>query len=619
MNTKDPQTSLEKGTELIKSLAKQLPETPGVYRMLNAAGDALYVGKAKSLKKRVSNYTLAARLTVRLQRMVAETSAMEFIHTHTEVEALLLEANMIKKQRPRYNILLKDDKAFAQIFMSGDHDYPLLRKHRGAKNAKGEYFGPFASGADINATINILQRVFKIRNCSDSYFAQRTRPCLQYHIKRCTAPCVGYVTKEAYGLQVKGAKDFLRGKSSDIQKDLAKLMELASEAMEYELAGEYRDRIKALTALQQNQNINVSALDDADVMGVVKREGKSCVQVFFFRGGQNFGSRAYFPAHDTNDTPQEILTSFIMQFYDGRDVPPEIIISHDVPERDLIQEALSTRENKKIIITAPQRGIRKQLTEFVLTNAEDALVRHLVARAGDALLLEGVANLFGLDESPKRIEVYDNSHISGTNQVGAMIVAGPEGLMKNAYRKFNIKTAAEADDYGMMREVISRRFKRALDENDTDENWPDLVLIDGGQGQLNAVMEIVRELGIADDLVIVGVAKGEDRNAGRERFFMEGKEPFQLPVDDAVLHYLQRLRDEAHRFAIGAHRSKRIKQIGESPLDDVPGIGAKRKKALLLHFGSAKAVAQAGLSDLEKVDGISREVALRIYNHFHDR
>lgn len=617
--------SLACGAEIIRNHVRLLPETAGVYRMLNSKGDVLYVGKAKSLKKRVANYTQVNRLTGRLQRMVSETATMEFIHTHTEIEALLLEANMIKRQRPKYNILLKDDKAFAQIFISGDHDFPLLRKHRGARDLKGNYYGPFASGADINATINILQRVFKIRNCTDSYFANRSRPCLQYHIKRCTAPCVGYVKKQEYQAQVKSAQAFLSGKTSDLQKEFAAKMEVASAAMEYEQAAEYRDRIKALTSLQRNQTINLSEIDDADIMAVACDKGKSCVQVFFFRSGQNFGSKAYFPQHDPEETPENILSSFIVQFYADRESPDNILLSHDIHEISLVEQALSAVNDRvgkkaKAKITVPKRGVLKKAVDFVQMNATDALNRHLIARASDALMLDSVAQLFEMDATPERIEIYDNSHISGTNMVGVMVVAGADGFIKNAYRKFNIRSAAMSDDYGMMREVMARRFRQtSADEDITSERLlPDLLLIDGGQGQLNAVMETLTELGIAQEMTVVAIAKGEDRNAGREKFFMPGKSVFQLPVNEPVLHYLQRLRDEAHRFAIGTHRNKRIKQIGENPLDEIAGIGPKRKKALLMHFGSAKAVSQAGVADLEKVEGISSEVAQKIYDHFHE-
>lgn len=617
-----PPTSLERGCALIREYTRMLPDSPGVYRMLNDKGDVLYVGKAKSLKKRVLSYTMPGRMIIRTQRMVALTTAMEFIHTHTEVEALLLEANLIKKFHPRYNVLLKDDKSFPYILLTGDHDYPTVTKHRGAKDRKGDYYGPFASAWAVNRTIHTLQRVFFLRNCTDSYFEQRKRPCLQYHIKRCTAPCVDYVTKEQYAEQVKEAKLFLSGESTEMQTRMAQAMESASEKQDYELAAKYRDRIRALSAVQVHQDINVTIEGDVDIVGIAQREGRSCVQVFFFRGGQNFGNRAFFPTHEPGEEAGEVLSSFVMQFYDMKEAPPDILTSHVLPEAKLMGEALSAREYqpKKVTICQPKRGTRQRLMDFVVRNAEDALQRHLTERKGDAVLLEGVAKLFGLEEPPQRIEVYDNSHISGTNMVGAMIVAGPEGFRKNAYRKFNIREADKSDDYGMMREVMSRRFGRAVKDgvDREGEEWPDLLLIDGGLGQLNTVADVLTELGVADDVVFVGIAKGEDRNAGREKFFLPARDMFQLPINDPVLHYLQRLRDEAHRFAIGAHRTRRKMQIGQSILDDIPGIGATRKRALLQYFGSAKSVQNAGLQDLEKVDGISKEVARKIYAHFHE-
>ena len=617
-----PASSLEKGASLIREKARILPDSPGVYRMLNTGGDVLYVGKAKSLKKRVVSYSRPATMPIRIQRMIAQTVAMEFIHTHTEVEALLLEANLIKKFKPQYNVLLKDDKSYPYILVTQDHEYPQVIKHRGAKDVKGDYFGPFASNWAVNRTLTTLHRAFLLRNCTDSFFAQRKRPCLQYHIKRCTAPCVGYVSKEEYGAQVKEARDFLRGDSTAIQERLGRAMQAAADRRDYETAAKYRDRIRALTTVQAHQDISINIHGDVDVIALAQREGVCCVQIFFFRGGQNFGNRAFFPVHTEGEEPGEILSAFIMQFYEGREAPPEILVSHKIAEARLLASALSSREYqlRKIELGQPQRGLKTRLIDFAQSNAEDALQRHLTERKGDDILLEGVAKLFGLEDKPQRIEVYDNSHVSGTNMVGAMIVAGPEGFRKKAYRKFNIKTAAASDDYGMMREVMSRRFGRAVEEgvDREGEEWPDLVLIDGGLGQLNAVQEIIDELGLNGEVNLVGIAKGEDRNAGREKFFLPGRDMFQLPITDPVLHYLQRLRDEAHRFAIGAHRTRRTMQISQSKLDDVPGIGAKRKKALLLYFGSAKAVENAGLSDLEKVEGISGEVARKIYSYFHE-
>lgn len=613
--------SLARGAHLIRNFAKSLPETPGVYRMLNDSGDVLYVGKAKALKRRVMSYAMVEKLPIRLQRMVAQTSDMLFVHTNTEVEALLLESNLIKKLKPRYNVLLRDDKSFPYIMITRDHDFPLLTKHRGAHKIKGDYFGPFASAASVNHTVAILQRGFMLRNCADTVFAHRTRPCLQYHIKRCTAPCVGYVSKHAYGEQVKLAHDFLSGKSREVQDAFAAKMQDASARQDYEEAAKYRDRIKALTMIQSSQDVNVAGLGDADIIALWQEEGRSCVMVFFFRGGQNFGNRAYFPRHGADELAEDILGAFLAQFYENKPVPKEILLSHPVTESALLEEALTARVKGKykVRLSVPEKGQKRRLIDLVARNAREALAREALQLAGTGRLLDGVATLFGLDEPPQRIEIYDNSHIAGTNMVGAMVVAGPEGFRKSAYRKFNIREADSSDDYGMMREVMMRRFGKAIEEGrgpDT-EDWPDLVLIDGGLGQLNAVRGVIEDLGIADSLTLVSIAKGPDRNAGREKFFMTGRDMFQLPVDDPVLHYLQRLRDEAHRFAIGSHRARRAKQVSASPLDDVPGIGAKRKKALLLHFGSAQEVARAGVQDLEQVEGISRAVAKKIYNHFH--
>lgn len=614
-------TSLEIGADLIRKFAKSLPETPGVYRMLNASGDVLYVGKARALKRRVVSYAMTDKLPLRLQRMVAETADMMFVHTNTEVEALLLESNLIKKLKPRYNVLLRDDKSFPYIMITRDHEFPLLTKHRGAHKRKGDYFGPFASAGAVNHTVAILQRGFMLRNCADTVFSSRTRPCLQYHIKRCTAPCVGYVTKEEYGEQVTLAHDFLSGKSREVQEAFAEKMQVASAAEDYEEAAKFRDRIKALTSIQVSQDVNVTGMGDADIVGLWQEEGRTCVMVFFFRGGQNFGNRAYFPRHAADDLSEDIMEAFLAQFYENKPVPKDILLSHPVAEAGLLEEALTLRANGKykVRLSIPEKGQKKRLIDFVIRNAREALARESLQLAGTGKLLEGVCALFGMEELPERIEVYDNSHISGTNMVGGLIVAGPEGFRKNAYRKFNIREAEASDDYGMMREVMQRRFGKAIEEGrgpDT-EDWPSLVLIDGGLGQLTAVRQVLEDLGIMDTFTLVSIAKGPDRNAGREKFFLPDKEMFQLPIDDPVLHYLQRLRDEAHRFAIGTHRARRSKQISASPLDDVPGIGAKRKKALLLHFGSGQQVARAGIQDLEQVEGISRAVAEIIYNHFH--
>lgn len=615
-------TALERGAALIRGFVRTLPDSPGVYRMLDVKGEALYVGKAKYLKRRVANYTQTHQLPLRLQRMVAQTVDMNFVTTHTEVEALLLESNLIKKLKPRYNVLLRDDKSFPYILITGDHDFPLLTKHRGARTAPGEYFGPFAAAGAVNGVLVALQKAFLLRNCSDNIFASRTRPCLQYHIKRCTAPCVGYVTKDAYAEQVAQAAAFLGGKSNEIQAKLAARMQEASERQSYEEAAAYRDRIKALTAVQARQIINVEGLQDADVVAMWREDGRSCVQVFFFRGGQNFGNRSYFPRHSAEDTPAAVLGAFMAQFYENKPVPPDIMVSHEPEDAALLAEALSApgKAGRKVTISIPQRGDRKKLLDFALDNARDALAREGLKLAGEKAMLDAVATLFDLEDTPARIEVYDNSHVSGTNMVGGMIVAGPEGFRKTAYRKFNIKAADAADDYGMMREVITRRFGRALKEGKGPgtEDWPGLVLIDGGPGQLSSVMAVLAELGITDNLNVVAISKGPDRNAGREKFHRSGVEAFQLPPDEPVLHYLQRLRDEAHRFAIGAHRTRRTADISASPLDEIPGIGARRKKALLHYFGSARDVARAGIEDLQKVEGISRAIAEQIYRHFHE-
>lgn len=614
--------SLLRGAILIRRFAKDLlPDMPGVYRMLNGKGDVLYVGKARSLKKRVASYANTAKLPLRLKRMVSETVDMMFVTTHTEVEALLLESNLIKELEPVYNVVMKDDKSFPYIVITRDHDFPLLAKHRGVKNKVDDYFGPFASAGAVNRTINALQRAFMLRNCSDSYFAQRQRPCLQYHIKRCTAPCVGLISKDDYQENISEIKLFLKGKSKDVQSRMATQMEDASERMDFETAAKIRDRIRALSTIQQKQDINIANMGDVDVLGLYRDQGRSCVQVFFFRGGQNYGNKPYFPKHGLEDSDEDILSAFTMQFYENKPVPPEIILSHPVGEPELLEAALGTLSRSRVRLILPQKGQRKDIVDFVIRNAREALEQERIKRTGEAKLLAAVAGLFGLEKLPERIEVYDNSHISGTNMVGAMIVAGPEGLRKNAYRKFNIVKADAADDYGMMREVLTRRFGRAIKEGrgPGTPDWPDLVLVDGGPGQLSVAQAVLDMLGIADDLCLVCISKGPDRNAGREKFHQTGKEVFQLPVDDPALHYLQRLRDEAHRFAITFHRSKRSKDITASPLDGVAGIGPKRKKALLHHFGSAREIARAGIKDLQAVEGISEAVARQIYNHFHEK
>jgi len=636
----EPKADIARGVKVIQQQVKLLPNAPGVYRMLDAAGDVLYVGKAQSLKKRVANYTFPAKLPHRIFRMVSETIRMEFARTHTEVEALLLESNLIKKLRPRFNVLLRDDKSFPYILLTGDHDWPQLVKHRGARNRKGDYFGPFASAGAVNRTITALQRAFLIRNCTDATFASRTRPCLQYQIKRCAAPCVDYVSKEEYGELIEQAKAFLTGSSRKISQQLAARMQEASDSLDFESAARYRDRIRALAHVQSHQDINVEGVEDADVMALHGEGGSACIQVFFFRGGSNYGNRAYFPSHDKSLEPGEILAAFIGQFYDDKPPPKLVLVSHDMPEQELIAEALGTKADRKVELLRPQRGSKRKLMEHALSNAREAHARRLAESASQRRLLDGLAEALDLDGPPDRIEVYDNSHIQGTNSIGAMIVAGPEGLMKNAYRKFNIRNVVPADkplpetvepdengdapvqagdDYAMMRQVLTRRFSRAIKEDPDRKsgNWPDLVLIDGGQGQYSAVREVFDELGI-EDVALVAIAKGPDRDAGRERFFSGKRAPYSLPINDPVLYFLQRLRDEAHRFAIETHRAKRTKAIGQSKIDEVPGIGAKRKKALLHHFGSAREVSRAGLQDLEAVDGISKTVAKKIYDFFHD-
>ncbi|MDB2682905.1 excinuclease ABC subunit UvrC [Alphaproteobacteria bacterium] len=626
MVEKEKKSMLSIGQDVIRCFVKTLPQAPGVYRMLGESEDVLYVGKAKSLKKRVVSYVNVGQLSARLQTMVSLTRKMEFIVTQTEAEALLLEANLIKRLKPRYNVLLRDDKSFPYILLTGNHDFPLVKKHRGAKKAKGSYFGPFASAGSVNRTIATLQRVFMLRNCSDNVFANRARPCLQYHIKRCTAPCVGYVDREQYGEQVAQAREFLDGNSAKIQKKFAGEMQKASDAHDYEEAAKFRDRIQALSSIQAKQDINFEGVKNADVMTIVQKDGQACVQVFFFRSGHNFGNHAYFPRHAADESLESILLAVLGQFYQSKIPPQEIVLNVDVAEKDVLERALMEQVKlfgsmHKVKITRPQRGVRRRMLDFAEKNAQAALERHLGQKASQARSLEGVRKLFKLEDVPQRIEVYDNSHISGTNMVGAMIVAGVNGFEKNSYRKFNIKKAGASDDYGMMREVLERRFGRALKDDNylEDENWPDVVLIDGGLGQYNAVLEVLTELGIAEQVALVAIAKGVDRNAGRETFFTKDSKGFDLKPNDPVLYYLQNLRDEAHRFAIGAHRARRGKETIRSELDQIPGIGPSRKKTLLHHFGSAKAVAEAPVSDLMRVKGISKDVAQKIYDFFHEK
>ncbi|MGH6854176.1 MAG: excinuclease ABC subunit UvrC [Aestuariivirga sp.] len=608
------------GPEIIRDFVSRLPGKPGVYRMIDAKGDAIYVGKARNLRNRVSSYTRMGGHTQRIAAMIALTATMEFVTTETEAEALLLEANLIKKLKPRYNVIFRDDKSFPYILIAKDHGVAQLAKHRGARNRKGNYYGPFASAGAVNRAINTLQKAFLIRSCNDSVYENRTRPCLLYQIKRCSAPCVNYIDLPAYGELVREAEAFLSGKSQAVKAELAGLMEEASGKLDFEQAARIRDRIQAMSFVTAQQGINPQHVEEADVFGLAQEGGHTCIQVFFFRSGQNWGNRAYFPRADKSFVPGEILASFLAQFYDDKPVPKCVLLSHEIEERALLEEALTRLAGKKIGVAVPRRGERKLLVEHAVTNAREAMGRRNAESSSQAKLLEGVARVFGLPETPKRIEVYDNSHIQGTNPVGAMVVAGPEGLLKSQYRKFNIRSAdVIADDFAMMREVLTRRFSRLLKEQEVRgevPDWPDLVLIDGGQGQLSAVKAVLDELGLFN-LPVAGVAKGPDRDAGREHFYVPGKPSFMLEARDPVLYYIQRLRDEAHRFAIGTHRAKRSKGLSANPLDDIPGIGPRRKKALLQAFGSAKAVAQARVADLSGVEGVSRTMAQAIYDHFH--
>ena len=612
---------LEAGVKAIRNVLKTLPARPGVYRMLDARGDVLYVGKARVLKNRVTNYTQVAKLPKRLQRMVAQTRDMTIVTTRTEAEALLLEAQLIKRFRPAFNVLLRDDKSFPFILLREDHPFPQVRKHRGARRAKGQYFGPFASAGSVTSTLNALQKLFLLRSCSDSFFANRTRPCLLYQIRRCSAPCVGRISEADYGELVEDAKAFLAGKSTGVQARLGKQMAEAAAKQDYELAAVYRDRLRALTYVQGSQTVHAEGLGDGDIFALASKAGQMCIQAFFIRGGQNWGHRSFFPAHTADVPEDEVLSGFLMQFYEEVPPPKRILIDRDLKEGDLIAEALSERAERRVEISRPQRGDRRKLIEQARRNAEEALDRRMAESTTQGKLLQEMAEVFELPEPPKRIEVYDNSHIMGTSATGAMIVAGPEGFRKNAYRKFNIKSARTDDDFGMMREVLERRFAR-LEKEDPDRaegEWPDLLLIDGGKGQLNAVLEIMEEQGVSD-LPVIGVAKGPHHGReGREVFHLQGGREVTLPVNSALLFYLQRLRDEAHRFAIGTHRQKRAKSLTTSTLDEVPGIGPNRKRALLMHFGTARAVKGAALDDLERAPGISKAMARQVYDYFHPR
>lgn len=589
--------------------------------MLDKNGDVLYVGKAKNIEKRVTSYTQVNRLNNRLQRMVAATVTMVFVTTRTEAEALLLEASLIKRFKPTFNVLLKDDKSFPYILLRTDHDWPQITKHRGARRHKGFYYGPFASAGAVNRTLNTLQKVFQLRSCTDATLETRSRVCLLYQIKRCSGPCVGKVGESDYADMVGETRAFLEGKNTDIQKKFADAMQTASEGMEYETAAVFRDRLNALTQIQSHQTMVNAMIDEADVIAAAKVGGQVGIQLFFFRAGQNWGHRSYFPKHDKTDSVSDVLAAFVAQFYDNKPAPKSILLSHPVDDQNLMATALSERMERKVNITVPARGKKYDSVQEAVRNAKEAVERKLAESASQARLLEGVAEKFDLESPPGRIEVYDNSHIQGKNAVGGMVVAGPDGFMKNSYRKFNIKdeTLTPGDDFGMMREVMRRRFSRLMkeDEDRTRGHWPDLLLIDGGQGQLSAVMETLEEVGIAD-VAVVAISKGPDRNAGREQFHMPERSIFTMPPNDPVLYYLQRLRDEAHRFAIGSHRARRKADVKKSPLDGVPGIGPKRKKALLHHFGSAKAVMGADVRDIASVDGISRTIAQQIYDHFHE-
>lgn len=648
-----PDTAGLTGAAVIQLFVKRLPNLPGVYRMLDTAGDVLYVGKARSLKKRVSNYAQGRGHSNRIARMIRETVTMDFVTTRTEIEALLLEANLIKRLRPRFNVLLRDDKSFPYILITGDHEAPGIFKHRGARAKKGDYFGPFASAGAVGRTINSLQRAFLIRTCTDSVYESRTRPCLLHQIKRCAAPCTGEISIADYAGLVSEARDFLSGKSQKVKSSMASAMQEAAENLDFERAALYRDRLAALSHVQSHQGINPHSVDEADVFAIHHEGNIACIQVFFFRTGQNWGNRAYFPKADPALGSGEILSAFIAQFYDDKPCPKLVLLSQAIADQALLADALSLKAERKVTVSVPQRGEKKDLVEHALANAREAHGRQIAETASQSRLLKGLAETFGLERVPRRIEVYDNSHIMGTNAVGAMIVAGHDGFVKSQYRKFNIRSedATPGDDVAMMREVMQRRFMRlikkhgipgdqsdeksAVDdpsagasvpdivETETDDqtlpDWPDVILIDGGQGQMTAVRGMLKELGITDTVTAIGVAKGQDREAGRERFFMTGRPAFSLPPRDPVLYFIQRMRDEAHRFAIGSHRARRKKEMVRNPLDEIAGIGPSRKRALLMHFGTAKAVSRAGIEDLQVVEGISSQMAELIYNHFHEQ
>ncbi len=615
------------GADVIRGFVKTLPSAPGVYRMLDEAGEVIYVGKARSLKARVTNYTRPEGLDIRIRRMIDATRNMEFVRTETEAEALLLEANLIKRLKPRFNVLLRDDKSFPYILIATEHEAAELKKHRGTRRTKGHYFGPFASALAVKRTITALQRAFLLRTCSDSFYKARTRPCMLYQIKRCSGPCTGEVSIADYNELVDEARQFLSGKSKSVQDHLAEDMNKAAENLDFERAALLRDRLSALALVQSQGDVAAKSVEEADVFAISHEAGQFCVQVFFFRAFQNWGNHAYRPRADASLSDAEVLEAFIGQFYEDRTPPKQVLISHELSEHELMEEALAAKAGHKVSIQVPQRGEKKDLVQHALNNAREALGRQLAEGATQKNLLEGVATLFGLDEPPRRIEVYDNSHISGTNAVGAMIVAGEEGFSKKHYRTFNIRSTdiTPGDDFGMMREVLTRRFTRLANESPADEmeeegvmpDWPDVVFIDGGAGQLNAVRDVIAALNLPREVTFIGIAKGEERDAGREKFFMEGRDSFMLPHRDPVLYYVQRLRDEAHRFAIGTHRAKRQKAAITNPLDEIEGIGPTRKRALLQRFGSAKAVSRAALADLESVPGVSSALAQQIYDHFN--
>jgi len=615
--------NLKRGIDYLKTELRTLSTQPGVYRMHNATGEVLYVGKARNLVRRVTNYTQPNRLSNRIMRMVSETEKLEVIVTKSEVEALLLESNLIKKMQPRYNILLRDDKSLPQILLTDDHEFGQLTKHRGRKSRKGDYYGPFASAGSVNRTVADLARAFMLRTCSDNVFSARTRPCLQYQIKRCTAPCVNLVTREDYAKQMAQARRFLNGESAEIQREYAERMHNAAEILEFETAAIWRNRIRALTGIQANQDINLPSVPDADIIAAARSGEKSCIQIFFVRGGSNYGNRSYFLTHLSNTPLHEVIGAFIGQFYEDKDPPAAIMLSEMPEDHQLLAQALSDSAGFNVKLSCPVRGDRRKVTDMALKNAKDALARHLANAASQKRLLNELSNALDLRGPPTRVEIYDNSHIQGKHAIGGMVVAGPDGFEKGAYRRFNIKdegkfATSTGDDFAMMRQVIHRRFLRALKEDPdrASTTWPDLLLIDGGLGQLSAVHTVLDELAL-NDLQVVAISKGPDRHAGREQFHIRGRPSFTLPPDSATMHFLQRLRDEAHRYAIGTHRAKRTKTEFTNPLDGVPGVGPKRKKALLAHFGSARAVAAAGLSDLEVVSGISKKFAQQIYDWFY--